>query len=142
MKKLPLFLILLLLLLSLGFIGSVVADTYSTFKDNLISKTSKNSFEGKLNINGVDIPVFTTFYIGYGGKIFGGYIFHQDSDSYIGSLSDCRVLDMQVLNCVWIDESGDGEMKVTFSKDFDSFNGFWNDSRDSSTNYIWNGKRF
>ena len=137
MKKL-----LLLLFLSLGFINSAVADTYSTFLDNLINKTSGNSFEGKLNSSGKDVPVVTTFFIDKEGKIVASYIFYQDSYSYIGMLYDCRVLTTQLLNCVWKDEWGDGELKVTFSKDFDSFNGFWNDSRDSSTNYIWNGKRF
>ena len=134
--------IFLLLLLSLGFIGLAVADTYSTFLDNLINKTSGNSFEGKLNHIDKDVPVVTTFFIDKEDKIVGNYIFYEDSNSYIGVLYDCRVLTMRLLNCVWIDEWGNGESFFTISKDFDSFNGFWNDSRDSSTNYIWNGKRF
>ena len=137
MKKL-----LLLLFISLGFTGIAVADTYSTFLDNLINKTSGNSFEGKINSNGKDVPVVTTFFIDKEDKIVGNYIFYEDSNSYIGVLYDCRVLTMRLLNCVWIDEWGNGESFFTISKDFDSFNGFWNDSRDSSTNYIWNGKRF
>ena len=136
MKKL-----LVLLFISLGFIGSAVADTYSTFKDNLINKASGNSFEGKLNSNGKDVPVVTTFFIDKEDKIVGNYIFYEDSNSYIGMLYDCRVLTTRLLNCVWIDEWGDGESFLTFSKDFDSFNGFWSPSLHMYEKYFWNGKR-
>ena len=136
MKKL-----FLLLFIFLGFINSAVADTYSTFLDNLINKTSGNSFEGKLNHIDKDVPVVTIFFIDQEDRIVANYIFYEDSNSYIGMLYDCRVLTTRLLNCVWIDEWGDGESFFTFSKDFDSFNGFWNPSLYRDENYIWNGKR-
>ena len=65
-----------------------------------------------------DDPEEEIFFIDQEDRIVANYIFYEDSNSYIGMLYDCRVLTTRLLNCVWIDEWGDGESFFTFSKDF------------------------
>ena len=136
MKKL-----LLLLLLSLGFVGSAYAD----LKNDLISKTSSNSFKGIVQSSGNDVPVITSFHITNSGKIEGSYTIYQFNtvtakNSFDGKLYQCFGLSSQKLNCKWKDKFGEGALELSFSSDFNSFSGYWYFNLWEDW-YPWDGKR-
>jgi S1-C subfamily serine protease len=136
MKKL-----LLLLLLSLSFVGSAYAD----LKNDLISKTSSNSFKGIVQSGGNDVPVITSFHITNSGKIEGSYTIYQFNtvtakNSFDGKLYQCFGLSSQKLNCKWKDKFGEGALELSFSSDFNSFSGYWYFNLWEDW-YPWNGKR-
>ncbi len=57
-----------------------------------------------------------------------------------GKLSKCRAIQIRVMSCIWNDKYGTGELEVTFSEDFSSFNGYWGEEF-SQPVYRWSGAR-
>jgi hypothetical protein len=115
------------------------------FRNNLILQSLTNSFIGILNSNGRDRPAVTSFFIDNEGKIAGNYIWYEGYSGmlpigYSGDLSDCIILNILILQCIWNDDWGDGVFQVKFLENFNSFNGYWSDY---NMNYLynWNGER-
>jgi S1-C subfamily serine protease len=132
--------LLSLLFISLSFVGSANAD----LKNNLISKTSSNSFKGIVLFAKKTVPIITSFHITNSGRIEGSYkIYYPNATagvSFDGKLYQCFGYSSEILNCTWEDETGKGTFQVLFSSDFNSFSGTrhfgeWNND------FPWNGKR-
>ena len=70
----------------------------------------------------------------------GIYTMNEGGEIVPGSLSKCRAIQIRVMSCIWNDKYGTGELEVTFSEDFSSFNGYWGEEF-SEPVYRWSGTR-
>jgi hypothetical protein len=74
------------------------------------------------------------------GSIEGSYMMNEQEEVVPGTLSQCQTMQVRVMRCVWNDKYGIGNLEVTFSENFSSFDGYW--GRESSEPASpWNGSR-
>jgi len=113
------------------------------FKDKLVIKSSTNSFEGEIRSGGINVPVNTSFHINSSAQIEGSYSIRQDTQhTFRGELYGCKILGSQELICTWKDEAGVGKSKFKFSKNFNTFEGYWYNNTDASKKqHYWSGIR-
>jgi hypothetical protein len=74
------------------------------------------------------------------GSLVGIYTMNEEGEIVQGKLSKCRAIKIQVMRCIWNDKYGTGELEVTLSEDFSSFNGYWG-VEISEPIYRWSGAR-
>lgn len=74
------------------------------------------------------------------GSIEGSYTMNEQEEVVPGTLSQCQTMQVRVMRCVWNDKYGTGSLKVTFSENFSSFDGYWG-GENSESAFPWNGSR-
>ena len=70
----------------------------------------------------------------------GSYTMDEQGKVVFGTLSQCQVMQVLVMRCVWNDKYGTGNLEVTFSENFSSFNGYWGEIG-SEPVFRWSGSR-
>ncbi|WP_286396036.1 hypothetical protein [Pseudanabaena mucicola] len=70
----------------------------------------------------------------------GSYAMDEQGKVVFGTLSQCQVMQVLVMRCVWNDKYGTGNLEVTFSENFSSFNGYWGEIG-SEPVFRWSGSR-
>ncbi|NMF57221.1 hypothetical protein [Pseudanabaena yagii] len=70
----------------------------------------------------------------------GSYTMDEQGKVVFGTLSQCQVMQVRVMRCVWNDKYGTGNLEVTFSENFSSFNGYWGEIG-SEPVFRWSGSR-
>lgn len=70
----------------------------------------------------------------------GSYKMDEQGKVVFGTLSQCQVMQVLVMRCVWNDKYGTGNLEVTFSENFSSFNGYWGEIG-SEPVFRWSGSR-
>jgi len=74
------------------------------------------------------------------GSLGGRYTMNEQGGVVPGTLSQCQAMQVRVMRCVWSDKYGTGNLEVTFSEDFSSFNGYWGEAS-SEPVFPWSGSR-
>jgi len=114
--------------------------------ETTISSSLGDSIEGTYNseITGSSNTVYpgvTKFSLDSNGKISGLYTFTDGGGESVGRLYNCtEKMEPRQVICNWKDKLGSGNMDITFSEDYESFSGGWNDEG-SSQKHPWIGKR-
>lgn len=70
----------------------------------------------------------------------GSYSMDEQGKVVFGTLSQCQVMQVRVMRCIWNDKYGTGNLEVTFSENFSSFNGYWGE-QSSEPVFRWSGSR-
>ena len=74
------------------------------------------------------------------GSLVGSYTINEQGGVVLGTLSQCQAMQVRVMRCLWNDKYGTGNLEVTFSENFSSFNGYWGDESSEPT-FRWSGSR-
>ncbi len=74
------------------------------------------------------------------GSLEGSYTMDEQGKVVLGTLSQCQAIQVRVMRCVWNDKYGTGNLEVTFSENFSSFNGYWGE-QSSEPVFRWSGSR-
>jgi hypothetical protein len=74
------------------------------------------------------------------GSLGGSYTINEQGGVALGTLSQCQAMQVRVIRCAWIDKYGTGNLEVTFSENFSSFNGYWGEGSSEPT-FRWSGSR-
>lgn len=74
------------------------------------------------------------------GSLEGSYTMDEQGKVVLGTLSQCQAMQVRVMRCIWSDKYGTGNLEVTFSENFSSFNGYWGEQR-SEPVFRWSGSR-
>ncbi|MBD1912941.1 MULTISPECIES: hypothetical protein [unclassified Leptolyngbya] len=97
-------------------------------------------YEGQIWAAGDLLPATTEFREAEDGSLEGSYTMNELGEMVPGTLSQCEAVQVRVMHCVWNDVYGTGNLEVTFSEDFSSFNGYWGEEN-SKPEFPWNGSR-
>lgn len=97
-------------------------------------------YQSQIESGGSVIPGTTEFILTDKNSLIGSYELKEESSSALGVLSQCQEEQIRTIRCLWNDKYGSGELEVTFSEDFSSFNGYWK-SKEINERFIWNGSR-
>jgi hypothetical protein len=98
------------------------------------------SYQSQILNAGILASGKTEFRKNSNGSLVGIYTMNEEGGIVQGKLSKCRAIKIQVMRCIWNDKYGTGELEVTFSEDFSSFNGYWG-VEISEPIYRWSGAR-
>lgn len=74
------------------------------------------------------------------GSLEGSYTMNERGKSVPGTLSQCQTKQILVMRCRWNDKYGTGDLEITFSENFSSFNGYWGEES-SEPAFRWSGSR-
>ncbi len=74
------------------------------------------------------------------GSLEGSYTMSEQGEVVSGTLSQCQAMQVRVVRCVWNDRYGTGNLKVTFSENSSSFDGYWG-TESSELTLPWSGSR-
>ncbi|MDX1810759.1 MAG: hypothetical protein R3240_02335 [Gammaproteobacteria bacterium] len=99
------------------------------------------TYTGTATSSGIDYPVQTTFIIDNGGGLEGSYVIEEPGKLIGGKLKNARVLGNDSIEFEWVDEGGEGRLKLKFSKNLNSFSGNWGDMQSLDRELKWDGKR-
>ena len=98
------------------------------------------AYQGKV-FNGDDMdPIITSFYQDDSGKLVGRYAMGEENGLELGELSNIRIEKHDLVLADWRDKYGTGMVRMLFSADYQSFNGFWGEVEAESI-LPWNGTK-
>ena len=72
--------------------------------------------------------------------LVGTYRFLENGKPVVGTLVAKDVINIHQVVLLWTDKYGEGSLAVSFSEDFDSFDGKWGSGNDVPTK-TWQGKK-
>lgn len=107
---------------------------------NASSATPEGRYCGKLFSAGEIVAAETTFEFGQGGSISGHYEFRDGNVVTDGWLEEADRTAERTHLLVWHDRYGQGQLTVTFNRDFESFDGYWGTNA-PVPDHIWMGER-
>jgi hypothetical protein len=107
--------------------------------DDWVEKALGN-YQSQIWSGGSPLSGITEFKKSSDGSLGGGYTMNEEQGTVPGTLSQCQVMQLRVMRCVWNDKYGTGNLEVTFSEDFASFNGYWGEGEPDSS-LQWRGSR-
>lgn len=91
-------------------------------------------------LNGTEMQPGETLFMVDDLKITGVYSISEENNVVGGTLQPCQALEQHTLQCRWTDIYGSGYLTMRFSKDYESFQGFWGSDKHSSSGFPWNGR--
>ncbi len=102
-------------------------------------------YTGELSGEDYSAPVITELFLIDEDELLGSYFVEAPLDSettelVLGVLSDCELVSSHRLNCLWSDRFGSGTLKLTFTEDYQSFEGQWSPDLENAA-YPWGGER-
>lgn len=110
------------------------------FKKQALVHPILGAYQGKV-FNGDDMdPVITSFYQDESGKLVGQYAMGEENGLEIGELFNIRIEKHDLVLADWRDKYGAGVVRLLFSADYQSFNGFWGEV-EAETLLPWNGSK-
>ena len=95
---------------------------------------------GTLLSGSAPTDVVTTVQFKGEADLAGTYKFLEDGKPVSGTLVTKDALNDHQAVLLWTDKYGEGSLAVSFSEDFDSFDGKWGTGSDEPT-YSWQGKK-
>lgn len=105
------------------------------------------TYQGEAQLAARKKPVLTTFFYDDNGRLRGRYFsnyqeyFRNPFDYYFkGELYDIRPAAEFMIKSLWVDESGDGTLRIVFSFDGQEFTGYRGMGHDE-TDTFWYGKK-
>jgi hypothetical protein len=101
---------------------------------------ASGSYQSRIFSVGSLISGTTEFRQARDGTLAGSYTMNELGKSVPGTLSECQATQIRVINCIWNDQYGSGNLEVTFSEDFSSFNGYWGEESAEPV-FRWSGLR-
>jgi hypothetical protein len=134
------------IVLSLSLIGSIVPsrilaqDLPTAPARNLSTAKIFGSYQSQIWSGGSFNSGTTEFVTARDGSVSGRYTMNEPTGAATGTLSQCKPMKSRVMQCVWIDRYGTGNLEMTFSENFTSFVGYWGTDR-SKPEYVWVGAR-
>ena len=112
----------LTLLFCLIGVNSSQVQSQSTY--NWLSQVV-GSYKGQISSGGNLVSATTEFILSDTGALIGSYGMSEASGLTLGTLTQCRALEMRLVRCIWHDRYGTGDLEISFSDTFNSFNGTW-----------------
>jgi hypothetical protein len=103
-------------------------------------KPALGSYQSQIWNAGSLLSGTTEFRENSDGFIEGSYTMNEQGTLVQGTLSQCQTTQVRTMNCVWNDKYGTGNLVVTVSENFSSFNGYWGEEN-SEPEFQWSGSR-
>lgn len=127
------------LAVSLHLTGACHLDAKAQSANNWLEQAS-GSYQSRIFSTGSLISGTTEFRQARDGTLAGSYTMNEPGKSVPGTLSECQATQIRVVTCIWNDQYGSGNLEVTFSEDFSSFNGYWGEESTEPV-FRWSGLR-
>ena len=109
----------------------------SSLRESIVG-TYKGTILGSGDVTYIAV---TEFSLDSNGRISGAYTWQEKEGEALGKLYNCtEKMEIRQVICNWKDKLGNGVMDISFSEDYKSFSGGWNDEG-SSRKHLWDGKR-
>ena len=121
-----------LLLLATLFVGVSIHASHSN--ENTVT------YCGTLLSGTAITDVVTTVHFKGDAELAGTYKFLENGKSVGGTLATKDTMKNRQVVLLWADKYGEGSLAVSFSEDFDSFDGKWGSGNDVPTK-PWQGKK-
>jgi hypothetical protein len=98
------------------------------------------NYQSRILSGGILVSGTTEFRKTRTGSLEGSYTMDEQGEVVPGTLSQCQAMQVRMMRCVWNDKYGTGNLEVTFSENFSSFNGYWGEESSESV-FRWSGSR-